>query len=215
MLGVGGLVAVPFTQRFGRIPVLWWAMFMSLWMTLFAVLAPNWIAFIAARCLQGFFTTAPQAIGLSFIHDMFFFHEHARKIGIWAWAFVISPYLGPFLSAIIANFQPWQTSFWIDFMIIGMALCFVTFLGDETLCDRDNVDKQPAKPTGWLNYRIQILSGVYGYHCKGRTTVWQSTKDLFFLLSRPYFLCICSPFPLLACLISSLLYDDVYVGCWD
>jgi MFS family permease len=71
MLGVGGLIAVPFTQRFGRLPVLFWAMFMSLFMTLFATLAPNNVAFIAARCLQGLFTTAPQCIGLSFIHDMY------------------------------------------------------------------------------------------------------------------------------------------------
>jgi len=174
---------------------------MSLFMTLFATLAPNNTAFIVARCLQGLFTTPPQCIGLSFIHDMylplmlslllppccspiqrpspfcfphhhpfaflimlpylyiptarsqlllripqisslvtvinyianpafrFFFHEHARKIGIWAWAFVIAPYLGPFLSAIISNYKPWRTSFWIDFMIVGLALFFVTFLG--------------------------------------------------------------------------------------
>jgi MFS family permease len=192
MLGVGGLIAVPFTQRFGRLPVLWWSMFLSLWMTLFATLAPNNTAFIVARCLQGLCTTAPQCIGLSFIHDMFFFHEHARKIGIWAWAFVISPYLGPFLSAIISNFKSWRVSFWIDFMIVGLALFFVTFLGDETMYDRDNMDEQPAKPTGYLNYRVQMLTGIYGGKCRGRVTVWQSTKDLFFLLTRPYFACMCS-----------------------
>jgi len=192
MLGVGGLVAVPFTQRFGRIPVLWWTMFLSLWMALFATLAPNNIAFIVARCLQGLFTTAPQVIGLSFIRDMFFFHEHARKIGIWASAFIISPYLGSFLAAIISNYKSWRIAFWIDFTIIGLALILVTFLGDETMYDRDAVDKQPSKPKGWLNYRVKILTGIYGYQCHGRTTVWQSTKDLFFLLTRPYFLCLCS-----------------------
>jgi MFS family permease len=65
-------------------------------------------------------------------HFRFFFHEHARKIGIWAWAFVISPYLGPFLSAIISNYKPWRTSFWIDFLIVGLALTFVTFLGSSS-----------------------------------------------------------------------------------
>jgi len=195
MLGVGGLVAVPFTQRVGRIPVLWWTMFLSLWMVLFATLSPNNIVFIVARCLQGLFTTAPQVIGLSFIHDMFFFHEHARKIGVWVCAFVISPYLGPFLATVISNHKPWRTTFWIDFMIIGLALVFVTFLGDETMYDRDSIDEQPPKPKGWLNYRVKILTGVYGYKCKGRTTVWQSTKDLFFLLTRPYFLCLCSIIP--------------------
>ena len=121
----------------------------------------------------------------------FFFHEHARKIGIWAWAFVISPYLGPFLSAIISNYKPWRTSFWIDFMIVGLALTFVTVLGDETLYDRDNLDEQPVKPTGFLNYKVQMLTGIYGAKCKGRTTVLQSTRDLFYLLTRPYFACLC------------------------
>jgi len=128
----------------------------------------------------------------------FYFHEHTRKIGIWAWAFVISPYLGPFLSAIISNFKPWRTSFWIDFLIVGLALTFVTFLGDETLYDRDNMEIQPPKPQGWLNYKVKTLTGIYGAKCKGRVTVWQSTKDLLFLLTRPYFLFICciAPLPL-------------------
>ena len=73
MMGVGGLLVVPFTHRFGRLPVLWWAMFLSLWMTLFATLAPNSVSFIVARCLQGTVTTAPQCIGLSFIRDMYTF----------------------------------------------------------------------------------------------------------------------------------------------
>src|SRR5438046_3078452 len=81
MLGVGGLIAVPFTQRYGRLPVLWWAMFMSLWMTLFATPAPSNVSFIVARCLQGLFTTAPQCIGLSFIHDMYFVPAFLPIIG--------------------------------------------------------------------------------------------------------------------------------------
>jgi MFS family permease len=74
MLGVGGLIAVPFSQHYGRLPVLWWSMFLSLMATLFAVLAPNNVSFIVARCLQGLFTPAPQCIGLSVIHDMYVLH---------------------------------------------------------------------------------------------------------------------------------------------
>jgi MFS family permease len=121
------------------------------------------------------------------VHLRFFFHEHARKIGIWAWAFVISPYLGPFLSAIIANFESWRTSFWINFLVVGLAVVFVALLTDETMYDRDNCDQQPPKPAGYINYKIQMLSGYYGAKCQGRTTVWQSTKDLAYLLTRPYF----------------------------
>jgi hypothetical protein len=80
-------------------------------------------------------------------------------------------------------------------MIVGLAVTFVTLLGEETMYDRDNLDIQPPKPTGYLNYRFQMLTGIYGAKSKGRTTVWQSTQDLFFLLTRPYFLCLCCKFP--------------------
>ena len=128
------------------------------------------------------------------INIRFFFHEHARKIGIWAWAFVTSPFLGPFLSAVISNYESWRFAFWIEFTIVGMALTFVTFLGDETLYDRNTIEQQPPKPTGYFKYRVQILSGYYGAKCIGRTTVWKSTKDLFYLMTRPYFLCLCGMF---------------------
>ena len=177
-------------------------MFMSLSMTLFAILVIDNVSFIITRCLQGLFTTASQCIGPSFIHDMyfitpvlanhrFFFHEHTRKIGIWTWAFVISPYLDSFLSAVISNYKPWRTTFWIDFVIVGLALTFATFFDNETIYNRDHLDELLLKPIGFLNYKMQMLTGIYGAKCKGRTTVWQSTKDLFYLLTRPDFLCLC------------------------
>lgn len=125
----------------------------------------------------------------------FFFHERTRKIAIWACAFIISPYLGHFLSAIVLNYKSWRTSFWVDFLITGLALTFVTFLCDETIYDHDSIG-QPPKPTGFLSYKVQMLSGWYGAQCKGRPTMWQTTTDLFFLLTRPYFLCLCCSLPI-------------------
>lgn len=70
MIGAGSLFSVPLVQRFGRLPVLFWSMFISFWMTVFATLAPSPITFIVARCLQTTFSAAPQVIGLSFIYDL-------------------------------------------------------------------------------------------------------------------------------------------------
>ena len=133
----------------------------------------------------------PFFVCLFLAYVRFFFHEYARKIGIWVGAFIISPYLGAFLSTIISNYNSWRLSFWINFMIVGLAFTLVTILGEETIYDRENLDKQPPKPIGLLNYRVQMLTGIYGAKCKGRTTVWQSIRDLFYLLTRPYFLCLC------------------------
>lgn len=70
MIGIGSLIAVPVVQRYGRLPTLFWSMFLSFWMTLGATLVNNHIGFIALRCLQTTFSAAPQVIGLSFVHDM-------------------------------------------------------------------------------------------------------------------------------------------------
>jgi hypothetical protein len=43
-------------------------------MVLIATFMPTYAGFTAFRTLQGFFATAPQVIGLSVVHDLFFFH---------------------------------------------------------------------------------------------------------------------------------------------
>jgi hypothetical protein len=37
------------------------------------------------------------------IKDVWFFHEHARKINVWSTAIILSPFLGPqFMAAILS-----------------------------------------------------------------------------------------------------------------
>lgn len=72
--GVGGIFAVPLIQRFGRLPVLFYSQLLCALWVMAAALAPGYASFTAFRCLQGFFNTAPQVVGLSFIHDMFVLH---------------------------------------------------------------------------------------------------------------------------------------------
>jgi MFS family permease len=79
MLGVGGVFSVPLTRWLGRLPILFWSVTLGFFMTIFAAAAPTWISFIVARCLQGLFITAPQVVGLSMIHDMFFFHGQSHQ----------------------------------------------------------------------------------------------------------------------------------------
>lgn len=46
----------------------------------------------------------------TFIQDMFFLHERARKINIWSGFIVVLTYLGPLLAAFIINMQIWQSA---------------------------------------------------------------------------------------------------------
>lgn len=86
--GIGGLWWIPFVYFWGRAPVLFWTTLAGALFTLGCAVTTNFTTFYALRAMMGFTLTACQTIGLSFIKDMFFFHEHARKIGLWAALFL-------------------------------------------------------------------------------------------------------------------------------
>lgn len=187
MQGPGGLLAVPLCQRYGRLPVLFWSQFLCLVTTIGAYEASSYAGFTACRTLQGFFGAPPQVIGLSMIHDMFFFHERARKINIWAFSFLIGPYLGPFISAFLAEKLSWRNNFGVLCGFYGFSVLMILAFGDETLYDREKKGEKITR-TGIVE-RIYRLTGVAGIRdCKGRPSMLEVTKDLFGLLARPYLL---------------------------
>lgn len=77
MLGAGGLVVTVFGAYFGRLPTLVWFLVMALWTAACCAGATTFNTFMAARILNGFFSTVTQGGGMMFIKDLFFFHEHA------------------------------------------------------------------------------------------------------------------------------------------
>lgn len=68
--GIGSLFAVPFAQRFGYLPVMFWSTLLTVLFTMACAVVPTWIGFIAVRILQGFFSTAAQVLGLTIIQEM-------------------------------------------------------------------------------------------------------------------------------------------------
>ncbi|KAF2429212.1 MFS general substrate transporter [Tothia fuscella] len=188
MQGPGGLLAVPLVQRYGRLPVLFWSQLLTLVCSIGAYGAQSYAGFTACRTLQGFFGAPPQVIGLSMIHDMFFFHERTRKINIWAFSFLIGPYLGPFISGLVAGAHvDWRNNFGILAGFYGFSVLLIILFGDETLYDREKVHEEPRR-TG-IAEKISKLTGISGFRdCAGRPSLWQVTKDLFGLLLRPYLL---------------------------
>lgn len=136
MLGAGGIVATMLAAYFGRYPVVFWFMIMATWTAAWCTAATTFEQFMAARILNGFFSTVNTGIGMMFIKDIFYFHEHARKINIWAGFMVTSPYFGPLFTAFIINTQPWQWAFGVYTIASGLGLLSVVFFLDETYYDR-------------------------------------------------------------------------------
>jgi MFS family permease len=159
MCGVSGLVWMPLFNFWGRIPVLFWSSLLGLLFTLGCVLAPNFEAFYGLRALQGLTQSVGQTIGLAFIKDMFFFHEHARKIGIWYSIFIISPVFGPLCgNFIVGGLHRWQPIFWLVFAWSSFLLCMIICFGDESYYNRTvSQDQQPRRSAGQSGRLLRVF----------------------------------------------------------
>lgn len=147
-------------------------------LTLGATLAPDFHTHYAMRTTMGFFLTAPQTISIAYIKDIFFFHEHARKIGLWASLYISSPYIGPlFANFIVDATGNWRLVFWLCFAICCFQLVLVTLFLDESYYNR-KVETQPERGNRLLRvlgiWQARNHKG-YFYSLKGAVTRMLST----------------------------------------
>jgi len=115
---------------------------------------------------------------------MFFFQGRARKINLWAFTYLVDPYLGPFIARFLIQNINWRQDLgalvaFYDFSTL-MIICF----GDETLHDR-KVSERTPKSEGALG-RIKLLTGVAGLGTSGRPTISTVIKDLIAVSYLPY-----------------------------
>ena len=181
MLGAGGVVVVALSAYFGRLPVLFYFLVLATATAIWCAAAVTFESFMAARILNGFFSTVAQGGGLMFIYDMvsfsspsmwrrraalsdankgqFFFHERARKINIWAAFIILSPYFGPLFAAFIITTQKWPVPFWVYTAETALCLVLTILFVEETYYDRRlDTSSQPARGS-----RISRLLGVSQY----------------------------------------------------
>ena len=150
---------MPLFNYWGRMPVLFWSSLMGLFFTLGCVLTPTFNSYYALRALQGLTQSVGQTVGLAFIKDMFFLHEHARKVGVWYSIFIISPVAGPlFGNFIIGGLGNWHPIFWLVFAWSSFLLCMIVCFGDEPNWNR-NVpgDQQPERHPGQFNRLLRVF----------------------------------------------------------
>ena len=159
MCGASGVVWMPLFNYWGRIPVLFWSSIMGLLFTLGCVLSPQFDTYYTLRAFQGLTQSIGQTIGLAFIKDMFFFHEHARKVGIWYSIFITSPVFGPFLGNFMyGGLHKWQPIFWLVFAWSAFLICMILVFGDEPYYNRHlSAEQQPNRPKGQSSRLLRVL----------------------------------------------------------
>ncbi|KAL8665818.1 MAG: hypothetical protein Q9202_001940 [Teloschistes flavicans] len=193
MVGAGGVVAVMLSAYFGRLPVLFWFMVIATATAAGQAGSHGFIGFFVPRVLNGFFAGAAQGSGLMFIQDMFFLHEHARKINIWQATVILSPYLGPLLASFMITRLSWRWPFWIYTIETGLCLIAVILCGEETYYNRHlPEEKQPPNRS-----RILRLVGVEQWRSRhvrhgffdATMRAWRTITRPVVLLANFYYMC--------------------------
>jgi MFS family permease len=150
--------------------------------TLGCTLTTSFSVYYGMRAMMGFMLTARQTIGLAFIQDTFFFHEHAKKIGFWTAMFLVSPYCGPlFAYFIISGTESWRAVYCMMFGLgCGCVLLIVLFI-DEPWYRRDiGMENRPT--SGPRFFRLLGTSQAQqrgGYFLSVGTACRQLTYILF------------------------------------
>ncbi len=91
-----------------------------------------------------------------FVQDVFFFHEHPRKINIWSGGIIASPYLGPLIAAFIIYTETWPVAFWVNTGLTALCWLLVVGLMDETIYNRNLPSAERRVPKS----RLLRLIGV-------------------------------------------------------
>lgn len=197
MLGIGGFFWIVVSSWWGRAPVMFWSTLAGAAFTIAVAVTPSFTVYYAFRALQSLALTSFQITGLACVKDMFFFHEHARKIGIWVALFVVSPYFGPF----IANFMVygtggWRPTWWFVFGMIALDLVLIVLFADETYYNRAiPTAEQPARGS-----RIMRVLGIWqiknhkGYFPSLLACVRRLVQTLFKPIVIPAMLYYCMSF---------------------
>ena len=188
MCGVAGIVWMPLLNAWGRAPVLFWSAVLGLFFTLGAVLTYDFETYFVLRTLQSLTQSTGQTIGLAFVEDCFFFHEHARKIGIWYTIFVCAPFMSPMLgNFIIGTIGDWRIILWLVVACSAALVCLMLVFGDETFYRRHIPEnQQPLRKTGHY-HRLLRVTGVWQlqHHSGYFYTVFSSYRRLLDVFFKP------------------------------
>jgi len=162
--------------------VLFYFVILALLTAIWCSAATSFESFMAARILNGFFSTVAQGGGLMFIKDIFFFHEHPRKINIWAGFVILSPYFGPLFTAFILNTTKWNWGFGLLTIMTGLCLIAIILFADETFYHRHIPLSERPVPKS----RVKRLLGIEQWHSrKQRSTFWQAFMRPWQVIAKP------------------------------
>ncbi len=110
----------PLSDRFGRRPVLLWAIGIFVLATLGTLMAPDYQTFILCRMLQAIIA-ASFALSRAVVRDMVPVDQAASMIAYVTMGMSLVPMVGPVIGGLLDNAFGWQASFWL-LAVVGVVV---------------------------------------------------------------------------------------------
>lgn len=133
-MGMGSLVAGPFSETFGRNAVYTGSMAVFMVWIMASGLAPNFGAQVVFRFLAGCSASTPLVCSGGSVSDMFDSIEKTWAFPLYAIAAFGGPMLGAVMGAYIgpSTLVSWRWTEWTMLILSGLVVCWVFFLMPET-----------------------------------------------------------------------------------
>ena len=182
-IGVGPLLAVPLSRKYGRSFIFFWSMvgllITGIWSATMTH-SDQYIAFVVARLIGGLFGGTAAALGADTIVDLYFLHQRGKGLAVLNISFLSGVVVDPTLSGYISGSAPWTVQFWwsngLEAAIIVLSLGFL----EDTYYYRGSEDESshPVPPreffaNRWATFfwrpqiapRVSTREMVRSIHC--------------------------------------------------
>ncbi|MBA5775773.1 multidrug effflux MFS transporter [Stappia sp. F7233] len=125
LVGFGGaqLVYGPFSDRFGRRPLLLGGLALYSAASVLSLVADSFDHLLLARLLQGIGCAAPRVVALSIVRDCYSGRQMGRVMSLAMMVFMAIPIVAPSLGQVLLFVAPWRAIF--GMLLLGGLACFL------------------------------------------------------------------------------------------
>lgn len=148
-------IAAPFSERFGRRPLLLFGVALFWLGSLGAALAPSIGFLLFARLVQGFGLGNCSILSRALLRDLFEGRELARRLSYVAMTWGSIPLIAPAIGGYLEVGFGWRSSFWIFVILSFVAFLFYLFCVPET---KAREGRQPLHMGKIFSHYLHILT---------------------------------------------------------
>lgn len=127
-LGISAVLQLaigPMSDRYGRRPLILWALVIFTVASIGAALAQNIWVFLGFRLLQSVMVVG-SVVPRAAVRDMYDTREAAQVLGYVAMAMALAPMLGPMVGGLLDLLFGWRASFWL-YTVMGGAIFWLSW----------------------------------------------------------------------------------------